>query len=91
MNRKERIHQQINALANEILEYIKEKEAFFPERWVPASEVKVELDLNFVAVPQENKQYGPKGWLFAILARMLEDKNLVDFKKIGSRSFYRSK
>ena len=88
MNRKERIHQQIDVLANEILEYIKDKESLFPERWVPASEVKAELDLNFVAVPQSNKQYGPKGWLFAILARILEDKNLVDFKKVGSRSFY---
>lgn len=47
---------------------------------VPAAHIKNSLRLNFVAVPKAGKQYGEKGWLFAILARMLEDENLlVDF------------
>src|SRR5690606_35937529 len=36
-------------------------------------------------------QYGPKGWLFAILARMLEDQGRLEHKKVGSRSFCRSR
>jgi hypothetical protein len=30
------------------------------------------------AVPQENKQYGKKGWLFAILARILKDEGVLE-------------
>ena len=90
MTRKDRIHEHINAIADEVLGYIKEKEPFFADRWVPASEIKTDLELKFVSVPIANKQYGPKGWLFAIVARMLEDANLVEFQKVDSRSFYRS-
>ena len=88
---KDRIHDHIHAIANEIFDYIKENESIFPERWVPASKIKNELELNFVAVPQANRQYGPKGWLFAIAARLLEDKGLVDYRKNGNRAYYRSK
>jgi hypothetical protein len=44
-----------------------------------------------VAVPREGEQYGEKGWLFAILARMLEDEGLVEYRKDGNRAFYRSR
>lgn len=91
MVRKSKIHQHINAITDEILAHIKDNEAFSPDRWVPASEIKNELDLYFVSVPSQGKQYGKKGWLFAIMARLLEDKDLVEFKKAGSRSYYRSK
>jgi hypothetical protein len=91
MSRKARIHQHIHGIANEILNQIKETEGLFPERWVPAIEIKEELDLNFASVPQANRQYGPKGWLFAIAARSPEDKDLVEYEKVGSRAFYRSK
>jgi hypothetical protein len=46
-----------------------------------ARRIKNALELNFLAVPKEGEQYGEKGWLFAILARMLEDKGFVDHKK----------
>ena len=36
-------------------------------------------------------QYGEKGWLFAILARMLENEDKVQYRKVGSRAFYRTK
>ena len=90
-SRKDAIHSYVELIAMEVLEHIKEKEGFFQDRWVPSVEIKSDLELNFVAVPKSNEQYGPKGWLMAIAARMLEDKELVEFKKIGSRSFYRSK
>lgn len=31
------------------------------------------------------------GWLFAILARILEDKNQVKYRKVDGRAYYRSK
>lgn len=90
MDRKEIIHNLIDVIAFEILQYIKSQEASYDGGWVPAADVKKSLDLNFVAVPISNKQYGEKGWFFAIMARLLEDRKLVEFKKDGSRSFYRS-
>ena len=91
MNRKERVHEHIDAIAAEVLDEIKAREGLNPDRWVPASEVKNHLALNFVAVPTAGTQYGEKGWLFSIIARLLEDRELVEFNKDGSRSFYRSK
>ena len=90
MDRREVIHSLLNIMAYEMLQFIKEAETEFDGRWVSATHIKEELDLNFVAVPVENEQYGAKGWLFAILARMLEDQNLVEYKKEGSRAYYRS-
>ncbi|MCG9745974.1 hypothetical protein [Shewanella sp. Isolate8] len=89
-SRKDRIHSHIDAIAHEILEYIKDKEQFDSERWVPAKEIRKDLELNFVSVPKNNTQYGKKGWLFAIVARVLEDNNLVEFNKVNGNSFYRS-
>ena len=92
MTRKDTIHKLLNDAALELLAFIKESESKFKEHdhWVPAAEIKEALDLNLVAVPRGGTQYGEKGWVFATLARMLEDKSLVEHKKIGSRAFYRS-
>jgi hypothetical protein len=91
MDHKTAIHSLLKVIAFELLEYIKDREPFFSDRWVPAAEIKNELELNFVAVPQMGEQYGEKGWLFAILARILEDEGTVEYRKKGSRAFYRSK
>jgi hypothetical protein len=91
MNHREAIHSLLKLTAFELLAFIKKSENKYPDRWVPAATIKNDLDLNFVAVPRKSRQYGEKGWLFAILSRMLEDNDLVDYKKEGSRSFYRSK
>ena len=90
MDRKAIIHSHLKSIANEMLGFIKDNESNYPDKWVPAADIKRILDLNFVAVPKQNTQYGQKGWLFAILARLLEDDNQVEFKKDGARSFYRS-
>jgi len=92
MNRKVTIHQHLSEAATELLEFIKEAEAEFVDQgyWVPAAKIKNDLELNFVAVPKSGKQYGERGWLFATLARMLEDKSLVEYKKEGSRAYYRA-
>lgn len=75
-SRKDAIHGHVESIAMEILGHIEEKEGFFQDSWVPSVEIKKDLDLNFVAVPKSNKQYGPKGWLMAIAARMLEDEKI---------------
>lgn len=92
MTRKITIHKLLDEAALELLAFIKDSESNYKdqERWVPAVEIKNGLDLNFVAVPKGGTQYGEKGWVFATLARMLEDKSLVEHKKTGSRAFYRS-
>jgi hypothetical protein len=91
MNRKDKIHKLIHEAADELLAFIKESEAEFEDGWVPSAVIKTRLDLNFAAVPAANEQYGAKGWLFAILARMLEDRFLLEHKKESNRrSFYRS-
>ena len=92
MHQKETIHKLLNDAAQELLSFIKDSESHFKneDRWVPAAEIKKNLGLNFIAVPKSSTQYGEKGWLFATLARMLEDQLLVEYQKIGTRAFYRS-
>jgi len=91
MNNKEKVHKLINEISKEILNFIQKEESSFEKRWVPATHIKKTLDLNFVAVPQENIQYGKKGWFFGIIARRLEDEGLVEYKKEDLRAFYRTK
>ena len=91
MDRKKTIHGLLDQCALELLEFIKEAELRHEDRWVPIAEVKNALELNFVAVPRCGVQRGEKGWLFASLARMLEDKGLLDYEKRGTRSYCRSR
>jgi hypothetical protein len=90
MDRKTTIHEHLNQCALELLEFIKETESNYEYRWVPTAYVKSALNLNLVAVPKGGTQRGEKGWLFAIQARMLEDKGLLEYDKRGSRSYCRS-
>jgi hypothetical protein len=90
MNRKDVIRSLLDVVAFELLQFVKESESSFQQRWVPAAHIKEKLSLNFAAVPIENKQQGEKGWLFAILVRMLEDQHLLEYKKVRSRALYRS-
>lgn len=91
MDYKRRIHGHIQAAADEMLAFVRSSESSHKERWVPAVQIKDALELNLVAVPQQGNQYGPKGWLFAILARILEDQGRLEHRKIGSRAFFRSR
>lgn len=90
MNAEVRVKKLIDELAQEVLSYLKTQESNHQDRWVPAIHIKNTLNLNYVAVPKDNVQYGAKGWLFAILARILEDKNQVEYKKVDGRAYYRS-
>lgn len=90
MNTKDRIHGLINEISREVLQFIRDHESPANDRWVPAAQIKNELELYFAAVPKTNKQYGEKGWLFAIIARLLEDQNLIEYKKSDGKAYYRS-
>lgn len=90
MDAKERIHGLLKEMSMEVLNYIRSQEASAKDRWVPAAQVRSKLELNFVAVPKNNKQYGEKGWLFAIIARLLEDQDLIEYKKIDGKAYCRT-
>ncbi len=90
MDRKQKIHELLAKMSDEVLEYIKEIETSYKHRWVPSVDIKKALELNFDCVPKNNKQYGEKGWLLAILARILEDKGCIEHRKIDNRAFFRS-
>jgi hypothetical protein len=89
MNHKLKVHEFFQLMADAVFSFIKESELGFPEGWVPATYIKDQLDLKKSAYPQGNKIDNETGWLFATIARHLQDENRVDFKKIGNRSFYK--
>ena len=90
MNTKDRIHGLIKEISSEVLQFIRENESSSNDRWVPAARIKNDLELNFVCVPKTNQKYGQKGWLFGIIARLLEDQNLIEYKKSGGRAYCRT-
>lgn len=91
MSYRENIDDLFNKMANEVCKFIKASENSFPENWVPAAYIKVQLNLTKNAYPQGNKTDNKTGWLFATLARHLQDQNKIEFKKEGSRSYYKTK
>jgi CBS domain containing-hemolysin-like protein len=91
MQRKENVHKLINELAHEIYGFIKESESFFSDGWVPAIYIKNELGLKLSSYPKGNKIDNETGWFFNTLARILQDENLIEFKKDINRSYYKSK
>lgn len=90
MDSKQKIHALLRQCCDELLVHVREREGLHQDGWVPVAEVKKSLELNFVAVPKSSTQYGEKGWLFASLARMLEDDGRLEYKRVGSRSYCRS-
>lgn len=90
MKSRDKVHGLLRQCCDEVLLYVQEREPLHADRWVPAAEVKKGLDLNLVAVPKSSKQYGEKGWLFATLARMLEDEGRLEYRREGNRSYCRS-
>lgn len=91
MNHKQKIHELFSSMANEMAAFIRESESDFSEGWIPATYIKDQLKLKKSAYPQGNKIDNETGWLFATMARHLQDQNQVEFKKTNSRSYYRSK
>ena len=90
MHPKDKNHALLRECCGEVLAYVKERESHYSDGLVPATDVNDGLQINFSAVPKRSKDpAGQKGWLFATLARMLEDDELLEHHKKGSRSYYR--
>lgn len=90
VNHKARVAELFDAMATEVVSYIKESESGVPEGWVPAAYIKDQLDLKKSSYPQTNQIDNKTGWLFATIVRHLEDRGKVTFKKAGSRSYYKT-
>lgn len=91
MSAKEEIHELLLACCDQVLTYIQEREPLHADRWVPATEVNEGLAINFSSVPKGSTQpSGNKGWLFATLARMLEEQERLEYQNVRGRSYYRS-
>lgn len=90
MSSREKIHALLKECCDEVLAFMQERETLYADRLVPATDVNDGLDINFSAVPRHSADpNGQKGWLFATLARMLEDDGRLEHHKKGSRSYYK--
>ena len=52
MNTKDKIHGLIKEISSEVLQFIRENESPSNDGWVPAAQIKNDLELNFAAVPK---------------------------------------
>ncbi len=89
MSRKDKIQELFGLMSDEVCAFIRESESGFTGGWVPAAYIKGQLELKKSSYPQGNKIDNETGWLFATIARHLQDESKVDFQKIGNRSFYK--
>jgi len=87
---KVKIHKLFDEMSIEVMMFIKDSESIFRDGWVPATFIKDELELKKSAYPQGNIIDNKTGWLFATIARHLQDQGKVIFKKDGNRSFYKT-
>ena len=90
MNRKEKVQCLIQLVAEEVYEFIKENESTQNDDGVPTTTIKDTLELNFVCVPRVNGQ-GHSGWVFAAIARILEDQDRISYITVGRRSYCKTK
>jgi hypothetical protein len=90
LGQQKKIDELFDSMALEVLSYIREVEESYSDCWVPAAFLKSELNLKKDSYPRKNEIQNKTGWLFAALARRLEDLGKVEFKKEGSRSYYRT-
>ena len=87
---RENIRRLLRECAREMLAYIKERESFHADRWVPASELERDLDFDFVGVLKSGAEQVQKSSLFAMFARMLQEQSLLECKSEKGGPHYRS-
>ncbi len=90
MNRIERIDFHISAIAQEVFGYLSEESVNYENGWIPTVTIKNDLNLKVSEYPQ-NKDKKAQGWLFGIVARRLEDMDMIEYDNSSSRSFCRVK
>jgi hypothetical protein len=80
MKHKSKIHEGLRNIAHTMLDFIKQSAPSYHNGWVPATHIKRELDLMVLCYPKDNeKQHGKQGWLFSILARLLEEEGTLEY------------
>ena len=90
MTHKTKVHELFDQMSGQVCDFIKISESGFNEGWVPATYIKDQLELKKSSYPQGNKIDNQTGWLFATIARHLQDEGKLIFQKVGSRSFYKT-
>lgn len=91
MNHKAHIREGLRSIAYTMLDFIRSSAGSYHEGWVPATHIKRELDLTVLCYPKDNeKQHGKQGWLFSILARLLEDEGVLQYQFDGKHAYYRA-
>ncbi|MBJ6723435.1 hypothetical protein [Geomesophilobacter sediminis] len=76
------IRRVVGEMAEEFLEYLKEKETQYQERWVPSVRIEKDLDLHLFRVP--------KSWFLRRLTRMLEASGEIEHFNDGTTAYFRT-
>lgn len=91
MDHKAEIQNGLQEIASTMLDFIKQQGKSHRNGWVPATFIKRELDLLVLCYPKNNeKQHGRQGWLFSILARMLEEQGKLRHRSDGKYAYYQA-
>jgi len=88
---RKRIRKLVFKASAEVLEFIKEAEVDFEERWVPATYIRHQLDLEFPPYQRDSERRGHEWCLLGVLARVLEDNHLLESREQDGLILYRSK
>ncbi len=83
MSSKQEVHQLFDEMSDEAHNLIKSSGSGYGEGWVPATFIKGQLELTKSAYPQGNGIDNKTGWLFAIIARHLQGKGKLLYKRLG--------
>lgn len=88
MSHKQNVKRLFHELASEVHLFTASSESGFPERWVPATYIKDQLGLAKNAYTLGNVIDNKTCWLFSTIVRHLQEKSMVEYRKVGSRAFY---
>lgn len=89
MERKTSVHAAVNAIAREVLLFINDTARADAGGWVARADICDALDLHYPATPKNGHRRVDDGELFAVIARLLEDKELLEYRNDGDRAYYR--
>jgi hypothetical protein len=89
-NRKERIDDLLQHVANEVYAFVHESGQTSNEGWVSSVVIQKQLGLKQYCAPIGSSNDTPKSWLFNIVMRRLQEQNKVEYRRAGSRVSYRS-
>jgi len=93
MDRKTSVRAAVNAIAREVLLFVGDTVRADAGGWVARADICDALDLRYPATPKSGDQsHGRRddaGELFAVIARLLEDKALLEYRNDGGRAYYR--